>query len=99
MHIQMYTRPMTRRYSIAEARATLPSIVDEVDSERPVEITRRGKPVAVVLSLSEYERLTTRRPTFSEAFARFRHTHALSELGLEGELAPRDPGPGRTVEL
>ena len=99
MHTFMYTGSMTRSYSIAQARATLPTIVDQVDSQGPVEITRRGKPVAVMLSLSQYERLTTNRPTFAEAFALFRRTHDLTEFGLEGELAPRDTSPGRAVEL
>lgn len=90
---------MTRRYSIAQARATLPTIVDEANSHGPVEITRRGKPVAVVLSLSDYERLTTKRPTFSQAFAEFRRTHDIADCAVDAEFAPRDQSPGRTVEL
>lgn len=99
MHTFLYKTFMTRRYSIAQARATLPTIVDQVDRQGPVEITRRGKPVAVMLSLSQYERLTTTRPTFSEAFALFRQAHDLTEHGLEGEFSPRQTSPGRMVEL
>ena len=90
---------MIRRYSIAQARATLFIIVDQVDSHGPVEITRRGKAVAVVLSLSDYERLTTKRPTFSEAFAEFRRTHDIADCAVEAEFATRDQSPGRTVQL
>jgi prevent-host-death family protein len=44
------------RYSIAEARAHLPGLVDEV-AHGPIEITRRGQPVLVVLSVAEYRRM------------------------------------------
>ena len=37
-----------RRYSVAEARARLTSLLDSVSAGEEVEITRRGKPVAVV---------------------------------------------------
>ena len=99
MYTWMYIFLMNRQYSIAQARATLPSIVDEVADQGPVEITRRGKPVAVVLSLSEYERLTAKRTTFSAAYSAFRKAYDLAEVGLESELAPRDQSPGRRVEL
>ncbi|MEW6280102.1 MAG: type II toxin-antitoxin system Phd/YefM family antitoxin [Candidatus Eremiobacterota bacterium] len=45
-----------RRYTIAEARDQLARIVHAVESEGPVEFTRRGKPVAVLVSLSDYGR-------------------------------------------
>jgi prevent-host-death family protein len=90
---------MSRRYSIAEARATLPSIVDEVADGGPVEITRRGKPIAVVLSLSQYESLKAGRTTFAESYARFRSAHDVSEVGVDEELFPRDRSAGRQVHL
>ena len=46
----MYSGVVTKRYSIAEARAILPTLVDEVQAGNEVELTRRGKPVAVVVS-------------------------------------------------
>jgi len=95
----MYIWCMERRYSIAQARAALPAIVDEVADLGPVEITRRGIPVAVVLSSSHYERLTTHRVAFSEAYSAFREVYDLAEVGLESELAPRDRSQGRRVEL
>ena len=44
---------MAKRYSIAEARSNLPTIVDQVEAGQEIELTRRGKAVAVVLSLRE----------------------------------------------
>ncbi len=48
---------MARSYSIAEARDQLARLVHRAESGRAVELTRRGRPVAVLLSASEYERL------------------------------------------
>lgn len=43
-------------YSVAEAKAKLSEVIDQVDGGDVV-ITRNGKPVAVMLSYSLYERL------------------------------------------
>jgi prevent-host-death family protein len=48
---------MQKQYSIAEARDKLASIVHEVEKAGPIKLTRRGKPVAVLIAESEYERL------------------------------------------
>jgi len=48
---------MSRRYSIAEARIRLPRIVDQAEAGIEVELTRRGQPVAVLVSCREFERL------------------------------------------
>jgi len=97
----MYIQAMSRRYSIAEARAHLPSIVDEVEVGPPVEITRRGKPVAVVLSSAQYESLTLQRSSFADAYRLFRNKFDLAELDLEADFGAslRDRGSGRKVEL
>lgn len=99
MYIFMYKHDMHRRFSIAEARASLPSIIDDVGERGPVEITRRGKPIAVVLSLADYERLAHKRTTFSEAYAAFRAAHDLAECGVDADFAPRDRSTGRAVDL
>lgn len=50
-----------RQYSVAEARDKLAALVHEAERGRPVRITRRGKPVAVLVSESEFQR-GRRRP-------------------------------------
>ena len=45
-----------KRYSIATARANLPGLVEEAVWGL-VEITRRGQPVLVVVSIGEYQRM------------------------------------------
>lgn len=101
MYIIMYIHAMSRRYSIADARTSLPTIVDKAEAGERVELTRRGKPVAVVISLREFERLRGDRPRFSEAYKKFVDDHSLAEIGLEDDFAAttRDRSPGRKVSL
>ena len=58
---------MPKRYSIADARSNLPSIVDEAEAGEEIELTRRGKPVAAIVSLRELQRLRGARTVFSDA--------------------------------
>lgn len=101
MYITMYIYHMAKRYSIAEARANLPTIVDQAQAGHEIELTRRGEPIAVVISLREFERLRGVRARFGDAYQRFLSTHALADVGLdEGDLdVPREPSAGRAVVL
>ena len=76
---------MTKQYSIAQARNSLPSIVHEVEGGRSIELTRRGKPVAVVMSLRDFRDLTAGRRDFGAALAAFRATTDPRELGFTDE--------------
>jgi prevent-host-death family protein len=101
MYMSMYMSSMAQRYSVAEARANLPSIIEQAEAGEAVELTRRGRPVAVVLSREEFERLRKGRPSFGAAYRAFRKAHALNEVGLERDFAAsvRDRSPGRQVKL
>jgi len=55
---------MTKQYSVAEAREKLAHVVHEAEEGTTVELTRRGKPVAVVLSHIAYERLSRKPLSF-----------------------------------
>jgi prevent-host-death family protein len=92
---------MATRYSIAEARSNLPTIVDQAEAGQEIELTRRGKAVAVVVSLREFERLRGERASFGDAYRRFLATHLLSEVGLDEAFsgAARDTTVGRKVVL
>ena len=104
MYIKMYIMGMAKLYSIADARRNLPSLVDEAEAGAEVQLTRRGRPVAVVLSVAEYENLKYRRAKFGEAFAAFRDrfpadsqaSQGISRRDLRGL---RDRSAGRKVEL
>jgi antitoxin Phd len=89
---------MTRKYSIAEARDNLPSVVHEVEGGNRVELTRRGKPVAVLVGIEEFERLAAGRRDFWEAYEEFRREFDLTQLGIDPEQIfedVRDSSPGR----
>ena len=59
-------------YSIAEARNNLPRLVHVAEDGEPVRLTRRGQPVAVILSLHEYERLRAAGDGLWDRLQRFR---------------------------
>jgi antitoxin Phd len=87
-----------RRYSIAAARDNFPSLVHAAEAGAAIELTRRGKPIAVLLALEEYERLTTGRRGFREDYLEFlRRNPDLATDGVESEdwlRGVRDPSPG-----
>ena len=65
-----------------------------------VELTRRGQPVAVVLSRRELERLKGKRRHFRDAYSGFLDKYSLDDIGLEQDFAStRDKTPGRQVSL
>src|SRR5690349_7719204 len=101
MYKFVYIYGMARRYSVAEARAQLPSILDEVESGSNVELTRRGRPVAVMLSVEAYERLRAERVDFKDAYDRFLKNHRLADIGVDKNFAKRarDRSAGRKVDL
>lgn len=92
---------MAQSYAIAEARANLPTIIDEVEAGMAVELTRRGKVVAIMISVAEYQRLRSKRASFRDAYQQFLKKHSLAEAGLEPGFARkvRDRGTGRKVDL
>lgn len=101
MYIWMYIMSMAKRYSIAEARSNLPTIVDQVEAGQEIELTRRGKAVAVVVSLREFARLRGERAPFGDAYKRFLTMHLLHEVGLDDGFfaAARHTETGRKVTL
>ena len=92
---------MARRYSIADARTSLPAIVDQAEAGQPVELTRRGKPVVVVVSLGTFQRLRGDRSRFGEAYRQFRSRFALQDVGLDDGFAEslRTEDAGRKVSV
>lgn len=73
----------SKQYSIAQARSSLPTIVDEAEAGVDVELTRRGQPVAAVISLEKLERLRSERPRFGDAYRDFLARYSLDEVGLD----------------
>lgn len=63
---------MSKHYSIAEAKNQLPAVIHEAEAGEPIEITRHGKAVAVVLSMAEYRRLLGERPDLWASYQAWR---------------------------
>jgi prevent-host-death family protein len=92
---------MLKQFSIAEARDQFTSLVRDVEQDTTVELTRRGKPVAVLMSIQEYQRLQSHRKGFWDAYTAFRDKVNLQKLDIQPELFTelRDTSPGREVDL
>ena len=93
---------MSKKQSIADARKHLPQLVRDAEAGEPIELTRHGKRVAVIVSAGEYDRLASRRPDFWEAYEEFRRTHDLEKLNLDPDeifAGVRDRSPGRDPQL
>ena len=92
---------MQKQFSIAEAKDKLPSIIHYIEKGPYVELTRRGKPVAVLLSIQEYKRLSREYTGFWQALSVFRqNSHGkdveIIDVDFEGL---RDPSAGREIEF
>ena len=92
---------MVKQFSIAEAKSKLPAIIHSVEDGPCVQLTRHGKPVAVLLSIREYERLVQKKKGFWSALMEFRN--AMEKEGIqitETEFSGlRDTSIGRESEL
>lgn len=102
MYIWMYIFRMAQRYAIAEARANLPTLIDEAEGGVAIELTRRGEVVAIMISVSEYERLRSQRVGFQAAYQQFLKKHSPADIGVDAAAFAkqvRDRSPGRKVPL
>ena len=93
---------MTGQHSIAEARRNLPTLVRDAENGKAVELTRRGELVAVLIGRREFERLTSGRRGFADAYRGFAQSVELAKLALDpDELfgVAREEGGGRDVWL
>jgi prevent-host-death family protein len=89
------------KVSVAEARQNFARLIRRAQQGKTIEITRRGEPVAVLLSASEYLSLTGERPSFVEAIDRIRKRLDVNELGIGDEEFEglREESPGREASF
>lgn len=94
-------RGLKRQFSIAEAKNKLPSIIHQVENGPSVKLTRRGEPVAVLLSVHEYELMDQKSRGFWNALMRFRQVvqDKAVEITDSDFAGLRDPSAGREVEF
>ncbi len=85
--------------SAAEARAQLAETLDELAAmQKPIAITRRGKPAAVLMPLERYEALTARKAQSSGFLSRLSAWRQEFCAVDDWPDVPRDDSPGREVE-
>lgn len=90
--------------SIRDAKSSLTSLLREVEKGRTVRLTRHGKPVAVLLSERQYERLATaERPqrdflSFLPGWRREMIAKGLPFASDDELHELRDRSPGRAVD-
>jgi prevent-host-death family protein len=90
---------MMPRYSIAEARNHFAEIVHDLKHVSRVEVTRRGRPVAILVSIEEFEMLRAGSVTFTSAYEAFRNTFDLAKEEIEPSVFEdlRNTSPGREM--
>ncbi|MEI6789920.1 MAG: type II toxin-antitoxin system Phd/YefM family antitoxin [Myxococcaceae bacterium] len=90
-----------KQLSIAEARNGLPTLVKTVESGGSIEITKRGRGVAVVVPIQEYQRLLGQTgSSFLEALELFRAEVTENNAFKAGDFDNlRDRDLGREIIL
>ena len=91
---------MSETLSIADARRNLPTLIREAENGKAVQLTRHGKPVAVLLGQQQYKQLCAGRRSFAEAYSHFAQVTDLAELALDPDALfadTRESIPGRDV--
>ena len=69
-------------YALFEARNQFTTLVRKVGNGPPVEITRHGKSVAILMGIDEYKRLKESHSSFYSKLMDFRKRHMDEELSL-----------------
>jgi prevent-host-death family protein len=90
------------QYPIAQARDQLTQLIHTAEQGTPVEITRRGKRVAVLLSAEEFDRLSPPKPDFWTGLVKFRERLIEENIDIDPDEVfkdVRDRSPGRDVIL
>lgn len=92
-----------RESSIREAKSSLTALIHAAENGQPVQLMRHGKPVAVLVSVREYQRLSERsgRGDPWEFLQRWRARLPKDFVGIADEEAAswrdRSPGGGRNT--
>jgi prevent-host-death family protein len=88
------------QYTISEAKNRLPALVHSLDKGPIVKLTRHGRPVAVLISIQEYERLVQKKEGFWDVLTEFRLKANVqqSEISDKDFETLRDDSCGRDFE-
>lgn len=92
---------MKNKYSTQQLNQNLAEVLKQISQGDLIEITQEGKPFAVILSSSEYQRLTATKSSFWQSLQEFYSTNDLEELEIEPDVFAkvRDRSLGREVNF
>jgi antitoxin Phd len=92
---------LEKQFTIAEAKSRLPAIIRSVEDGPSVKLTRHGKPVAVLLSIREYEQLAKNKMGFWSALTKFRSVLDKEDIKItDADFEDlRDTSTGREREM
>ena len=79
----------TATYSIAEARNQFTALIRRAEREQELmQVTRRGQPVAVILSMNEYNRLAAYQPQtdFWQAYLSYQSQWKDVEMDIDDDV-------------
>ena len=105
MYIYLYILEIqtmaSSKVSVAEARQHFARLIKRAEQGKAIEITRRGEPVAVLVSAAEYSAMTGDRPSFIDATAQIRERLDVDSLNIGDSdfEGLREESPGRDVSL
>jgi len=78
--------------TIADAKNNLSQLIYQLESDDPIHLTRHGKPVAVMLSEANYQRLTQKNNGLYQAIQQWRR-----QLDSDGALTETELNTLRTT--
>jgi prevent-host-death family protein len=82
--------------TIAEAKNNLPQLIRQLELDETIHLTRHGKPVAVMLSEANYQKLTQKNQGLYQAIQHWRGQWEGDGALTEAELKKiRTSGQGR----
>lgn len=92
---------MAKQFTISDAKNRLPALVHAIEHGPEVQLTRHGKPVAVLISMSQYKRLIQRPKNFWADLNSFRETADTDTLlsSDDNVFENRSKSPGRPVRF
>jgi prevent-host-death family protein len=92
---------MDKHVSISEAKNRLPALVHDIEHGSAVQLTRHGKPVAVLISILQYKKLISRPKNFWATLSAFRDSADESALLSSDDdfFDHRAQSPGRSVNF
>lgn len=92
---------MAKQFTISDAKNRLPSLVHAIEQGPEIQLTRHGKPVAVLISMTQYKRFIQPPNNFWADLHSFREAVDADSLLSSDDnfFEDRPKSPGRLVDF